>query len=1562
MREQTRVCLDVYAKDPSRITQDANNERRISQGGYSSRQLEELVQNATDAAKHNGSRVEVVLTKSTLYVANDGEPFTAEGVRSILASDISAKDDERIGKFGIGFKSLLAVSERPLVVSRTVAFAFDAGWAAETLRSEGYDLPQYPIMRLARVVSAAAEGAADPVLAQLMEWAATVVVVPLNVPVDEISKRLYDFSPQFVLFSPHISRAVLRNEAGSDPTARPGRSGRPATRSIRQESVREGIALLHVDGQEPQPWAIARLSHEPTPQALRDGGHIAARQKVELQYALPMQSSPGLGTFWAYFPTQFQSTLSGLINAAWKLSDDRTGLLEGPFNRELLGRLPELVAEAIGRFSGFHSPAAVIDALPARGDEARNWADRDINEPIYKRLRTAPSIPDGASALRLPRDLQWVGDATDAWLQNWAALPNAPTAEWVHRDVYRTPERRSKVERLMRPAGLRRDGTNLVGLDVWLQALVARPTASQAAAAIGLAAEIMADATGIHDPKTRTAVVTAIKRARIVLLEDGSLAAPERGRVFVRVEGEAADDVSYVNADLANYPGIREQLARLGVVVMDRSGELHASIAKIKGRGGNTPDNWQRVWTVLRDIPADTAVRILREDLGEPLVTLVCVRNADRQFVPLSKVFLAGVVIPADGSRDRAFLIDPNFHQNDADLLRRLGAVDAPVWRHDAPRETWLDQFEQMGFDEFTDKQTGAKPDRTRLQISGSAPPWPLEQMRFMSDAARAAITEHVLRHGLGEDWQVRHQTNNSYGRAFVASPETWLLRRYGLLKTAFGLLSASRVVRSGDMVDPAVLPAVEVSDAVAAALSIKDDPAEYVSSDWMKLKAIADTWTRGDVDDQRRAAFYAWLPGQIRPDEIVVRVGRATQSVPLGNVGIAIDEATYESMLEAQVPALLVPDADDAQRFIELWGMPLGTDLLQEEVVTEPSGEAIYATDAFPPLKLWLKAEDFDLRLQPAARIVKMMATPRGQVAKPISVRREGDTIFVTAEEPTRRLAQISEALSLGLQPADLAGILDQMAATATDERRVRIKRAADHDDRLLAAVGVDPLRRAIPAQALEILEARPGGVSEREIAGLARAVHGVGILRHLRAALDEQGLQPPKEWAGRRVTRQWVNSLGFPADWAGFPGGSRPAVEIIEGPAVLGELHGYQRFVTDRIKALLRGVGEDRGMVSLPTGAGKTRVTVQALTNALKDGDLSTDAPLVWIAQTDELCEQAADSWSYVWRAIGPGIPMRLGRLWGDNEVPEEPGSFQLIITTTSKLHSITTRPSDEYEWLRSPSAVVIDEAHASIASTYTEILGWLGRATRGRDKTERRPLIGLTATPFRGVDSEEATDRLVNRFDSNRLDRGAFSKEDPYKELQEMGVLARVRHESLDGVDVQFTPVELAEVERLKTLPSSVAETLGGDAARTLRIVDSIEARPDDWTILAFAPSVESSRVLAALLTQRGVSAVSISAETEPAARRHYIEEFKAGRIRVLTNYNVLAQGFDAPKAQAVYVTRPTFSPVVYQQMIGRGLRGERNGGTDEVLIVNVKDNFINYGELLAFNKFEHLWTKD
>ena len=87
---------------------------------------------------------------------------------------------------------------------------------------------------------------------------------------------------------------------------------------------------------------------------------------------------------------------------------------------------------------------------------------------------------------------------------------------------------------------------------------------------------------------------------------------------------------------------------------------------------------------------------------------------------------------------------------------------------------------------------------------------------------------------------------------------------------------------------------------------------------------------------------------------------------------------------------------------------------------------------------------------------------------------------------------------------------------------------------------------------------------------------------------------------------------------------------------------------------------------------------------------------------------------------------------------------------------------------------------------------------------------------------------------------------------------------------------------------------------------------------------------------------------------------IKEFREGKIKILCNYAVLTTGFDAPKIDALFITRPTSSPVLYEQMVGRGMRGSRVGGKEVCLIYDVKDNITDFdGQLLSYARYIDLW---
>ncbi len=204
--EQNKRALSTYASDPGRVEEDANNERRISQGGYGDRQIFELVQNGADELRdYPRGEIRVVLTGNTLYCANEGSPVTAEGAESILRMSVSRKRGGQIGRFGVGVKSVLAVSDAPQFFSKDKSgefgFGFHKAWAREQIQSVVPDLREAPVLRMAQVLDVDSLRRGDAILDELMSWATTVVRLPLVRDASSLLARdLQEFEPEFFTF------------------------------------------------------------------------------------------------------------------------------------------------------------------------------------------------------------------------------------------------------------------------------------------------------------------------------------------------------------------------------------------------------------------------------------------------------------------------------------------------------------------------------------------------------------------------------------------------------------------------------------------------------------------------------------------------------------------------------------------------------------------------------------------------------------------------------------------------------------------------------------------------------------------------------------------------------------------------------------------------------------------------------------------------------------------------------------------------------------------------------------------------------------------------------------------------------------------------------------------------------------------------------------------------------------------------------------------------------------------------------------------------------------------
>ncbi|MEK6465725.1 sacsin N-terminal ATP-binding-like domain-containing protein [Pseudonocardia alni] len=1504
------------------MAQDGAIEISTAEGGYGRKQLYELIQNGADALVGGNGRIAVRLTDDTLYCANEGSPLTTGGVDALMTSHMSVKRGAEIGRFGLGFKSVIGISTSPHVFSRTGSLGFDRANARTRIEQVVPDAEKYPTLRVADALDPHEEARRDPVLAELMQWATTIVRLPLLDSADWLSDDLRAFPSEFLLFTPHVRRLDLQHHEGF------------FVKEIRTVIRLDGAVVLLEEGVE-SPHHIFERVHRPSLAAQDDAGELARRDEIPVMWAVPEKGRSRLGAFWAFFPTASHTTLSGIVNAPWKTNEDRHDILSGAFNQEILTSvLPSMVAEALPTLVDPDDPASFLDVLPARGRESRSWADGVINDAVFRAVASVSCLPDIDGELGSPVRLKLhPKDLRPDWLEAWSECPARPS-DWVHHTTDKNNERRLKTERLLEKAG--REPRSLVD---WLEALCSTSSTQGSAAALGLAARIIAEQPELE---------AEVRSARILLTVEGDLECTEVGRVFlVTPEVEVAgSDLDFVHPDIAEVPGAAEALQRLGITFVDQSGRLRALV---KTRRGEWSDpRWTQFWQLSRSVPVDEAARLLSEELGGRVGSLH-VRTMAGGWTRLDRTFLPGAVVPADGHRDGAFTVDVDWHRDDRDLIEALGGTAAPTVRDGRPRESWLDDYEAWAVGRYYAElpKGGRRPSSGYLEVSGGPVPGPVGVMRELSAPGRAALTRAALDLGVERERHVSHATVGTYPRLEVEGPLTWFLRRHGLVETCAGPVPVDMaLVPSTEPRD--VLPVAMVTEDEAERLGIRRTIADLTANEWAGLLANAAGW----ADDARRSSLYVVAARHApAPPTLHVRLGQRLVDVETRDVLVVSDPREFGTLAAQAAPVLLVDGDDGAQSLIEGWGLSAGSSLLATEISSTPAGEAVLLIDRFPPLRLYLPPDLEGLELVPCDEIQVNTVGPRGRTTEEREFLVHEGRVYVVPDTDEDLLVRLSNELGLHFTQAQIDHVLRQTQDHAARARSVSVRDADNDDERLLIAVGEEALRRSLPQLALESLERDGGKLDGRRLAQVARAVHGLGILGKLRPALTDNGFEPPERWAGTTGARRFVTGLGFSSELAGLPGATRPALATVDGPAHLPDLHDYQERVLDRILALLRGEGPRRGLVSLPTGAGKTRVAVEALVRHV--GEVKTlGAPLLWIAQTDELCEQAVETWSYVWRAIGPSGRLHISRLWSSNDATPITDGHHLVVATDDKLSAVRAR--EDYRWLSESAVAVIDEAHTSISPTYTGLLDWLGR----RRSKDARPLIGLTATPFRGVNVDE-TARLAGRYDHNRLDEGAFESDDPYAELQQRGVLSRVRHELLDGSRVVLTSAELTEMETFGRFPKQLETRLGADVDRNEAIVGSIASLPDDWTVLVFATSVENAEILAAMLATRGVPAVAVSAGTNPAERRHYIEKFRRREIRVITNYNVLVQGFDAPEVQAVYVARPTFSPNVYQQMIGRGLRGKVNGGSDEVLIVNVRDNFDKFGERLAFYDFEHLW---
>lgn len=377
-------------------------------------------------------------------------------------------------------------------------------------------------------------------------------------------------------------------------------------------------------------------------------------------------------------------------------------------------------------------------------------------------------------------------------------------------------------------------------------------------------------------------------------------------------------------------------------------------------------------------------------------------------------------------------------------------------------------------------------------------------------------------------------------------------------------------------------------------------------------------------------------------------------------------------------------------------------------------------------------------------------------------------------------------------------------------------------------------------------------------------------------------------------------------------------------------GVLHPYQRRVKDALRVHLNW-GRRKVMAQMPTGAGKTVTALEILVDYLRQPDF--DKLIVWIVDSNELADQALESFSALWTLRGdrPIKAYRYFHEFSSDYQNCEPGIvFASFSKAWAALDGADNERRENFNNLcKRSSLVVVDEAHTSMAQTYEAVITKL--------TSYDAFLIGLSATP--GRNDAYQTIELAKMYGQQLVsitDEDKNEISDAVEYLRKEGYLASVVFEDLESGALVTERDE-----------GRICSELAENPTRNEQIIKQIErAIKEDQSTIVFACTKDHVLALTALCRARGINSGFIIGEVPQSERINLLNKFRSGELRVLINHEILSTGVDLPNVDKLIITRPVGSPILYSQILGRALRGPKNGGNFTNYVVNISDNLANF----------------
>lgn len=429
--------------------------------------------------------------------------------------------------------------------------------------------------------------------------------------------------------------------------------------------------------------------------------------------------------------------------------------------------------------------------------------------------------------------------------------------------------------------------------------------------------------------------------------------------------------------------------------------------------------------------------------------------------------------------------------------------------------------------------------------------------------------------------------------------------------------------------------------------------------------------------------------------------------------------------------------------------------------------------------------------------------------------------------------------------------------------------------------------------------------------------------------------------------------------------------------------ELLDYQYYIKQRaLYNLNSGNAQERMLIHMPTGTGKTKTTMHIITNYI-EFSLHKKGLVLWVAHTIELLEQAYKTFCDVWGHLGDG-EINAYKLWGNHTIQDTSEELNgIAFCGLAKLMSLYDSNPVLFERLKKDCRLVVfDEAHKAAADKTKRVIENLMLMPQGY---ENRALIGLSATPGRTTEASYDNNLLTNMFGGklihidadviNQINMGklralnSVAEENIIKYFQERRILSKITPERLtyrkdfSESDLQILSAALNDLGYSeKEYTDKQLEVLATNKERNTAIMQRLRMlHTEKIPTIVFACSVDHAKMLSAMLTLEGIANSLVVGELDTVDRKNAIEVFKNkdSGVDIIINYEVLTTGFDSKNIRCVFITRPTKSVVLYSQMLGRGLRGPLMGGNENCRLIDVDDNLQAFDNETAFSHFNDYW---